>query len=127
MTSWMASASHSSTGAPGAQACLPTQPTLSAGPLPMPRRCSATAPCAIRLAAGARLGYNKSRPRPGKEQAVMVELEIRTQSHSELRDITSQVRQAVSDQGVAEGVCHVFVPHTTAGLTLNENWDPDVR
>jgi secondary thiamine-phosphate synthase enzyme len=26
-----------------------------------------------------------------------------------------------------EGVCHVFVPHTTAGLTLNENWDPDVR
>lgn len=57
----------------------------------------------------------------------MVELEIRTQSHSELRDITSQVQQAVSDQGVEDGVCHVFVPHTTAGLTLNENWDPDVR
>jgi secondary thiamine-phosphate synthase enzyme len=57
----------------------------------------------------------------------MVELEIRTQSQTELRDITSQVRQAVSDQGVAEGICHVFVPHTTAGLTLNENWDPDVR
>ncbi|MEJ2208999.1 MAG: secondary thiamine-phosphate synthase enzyme YjbQ [Anaerolineae bacterium] len=57
----------------------------------------------------------------------MVELEIRTQSHSELRDITSQVQQAVSDRGIEDGVCHVFVPHTTAGLTLNENWDPDVR
>jgi secondary thiamine-phosphate synthase enzyme len=57
----------------------------------------------------------------------MVELEVRTQSHSELRDITSQVRQAVSDLGTKEGVCHLFVPHTTAGLTLNENWDPDVR
>lgn len=57
----------------------------------------------------------------------MVELEVRTQSHSELQDITTRVRQAVSEQGVEEGVCHVFVPHTTAGLTLNENWDPDVR
>jgi secondary thiamine-phosphate synthase enzyme len=57
----------------------------------------------------------------------MVELEVRTQSHSELRDITSQVRQTVSDLGVKDGVCHLFVPHTTAGLTLNENWDPDVR
>jgi secondary thiamine-phosphate synthase enzyme len=57
----------------------------------------------------------------------MVELEIRTRSHSELCDITSQVQQAVSDRGMEEGVCHVFVPHTTAGLTLNENWDPDVR
>lgn len=57
----------------------------------------------------------------------MVELEVRTQSHRELRDITSQVRQAVSDLGVKDGVCHLFVPHTTAGLTLNENWDPDVR
>lgn len=57
----------------------------------------------------------------------MVELEIRTQSHSELRDITSQIQQALSDQDVEDGVCHLFVPHTTAGLTLNENWDPDVR
>lgn len=57
----------------------------------------------------------------------MVELEIRTQSHAELHDITSQVQQAVSDQGLEDGLCHVFVPHTTAGVTLNENWDPDVR
>jgi secondary thiamine-phosphate synthase enzyme len=55
------------------------------------------------------------------------ELEVNTRSHSELRDVTAEVQQAVSDSGVSEGVCHIFVPHTTAGLTLNENWDPDVR
>lgn len=57
----------------------------------------------------------------------MVELEVRTRSRSELQDITAQVQQAVSESDVQEGACHVFVPHTTAGLTLNENWDPDVR
>jgi secondary thiamine-phosphate synthase enzyme len=58
---------------------------------------------------------------------MIVELEARTRSHSELLDITAQVQRTVSESGVQEGVCHVFVPHTTAGLTLNENWDPDVR
>jgi len=57
----------------------------------------------------------------------MIELDVHTASRSELRDITSQVQQAVSGSGVQEGVCHLYVPHTTAGLTLNENWDPDVR
>lgn len=55
------------------------------------------------------------------------ELEVRTRAHGELQDITSQVERAVSESGAQEGVCHLFVPHTTAGLTLNENWDPDVR
>jgi secondary thiamine-phosphate synthase enzyme len=58
---------------------------------------------------------------------MVVELEVRTRAHSELADITSLVQRAVADSGVHEGFCHVFVPHTTAGLTLNENWDPDVR
>ena len=56
-----------------------------------------------------------------------VQLEVRTENKSELRDISSKVKEAVSESGVKQGVCHVFVPHTTAGLTLNENWDPDVR
>jgi secondary thiamine-phosphate synthase enzyme len=56
-----------------------------------------------------------------------VELQVGTRAHSELYDITSQVQQVVAESGVQEGVCHVFEPHTTAGLTLNENWDPDVR
>jgi len=56
-----------------------------------------------------------------------VQLEVRTENKRELRDITSKVKEAVSESGVEEGLCYVFVPHTTAGLTLNENWDPDVR
>ena len=58
---------------------------------------------------------------------MIVELQVRTHARSELQDITSQAQRAVDESGVEEGVCHVFVPHTTAALTLNENWDPDVR
>lgn len=55
------------------------------------------------------------------------QIKVRTQSHDELIDITDQIQQVVSQSGVKTGLCHVFVPHTTAGLTLNENWDPAVR
>ena len=41
-------------------------------------------------------------------------------------DITEQVREAVSKSGISDGLCHVFVPHTTAGVTINEGADPDV-
>jgi secondary thiamine-phosphate synthase enzyme len=57
----------------------------------------------------------------------IVEFRVRTRAHVEFQDITSQVQQAVADGDLREGVCFVFVPHTTAGLTLNENWDPQVR
>jgi secondary thiamine-phosphate synthase enzyme len=56
-----------------------------------------------------------------------VEIEISTRAHVEFQDITSRVQETIANSGVQEGVCHLFVPHTTAGLTLNENWDPDVR
>ena len=55
------------------------------------------------------------------------QIEVPTQAQSELRDITSLVQQVIGESGIQEGVCHLFVPHTTAGITLNENWDPDVR
>lgn len=58
---------------------------------------------------------------------MLTEIEVRTRTENEFQDITSQVEQAVSRSGVQEGLCHLFVPHTTAALTLNENWDPDVR
>jgi secondary thiamine-phosphate synthase enzyme len=55
------------------------------------------------------------------------EIEVSTHDHVEFVDITARVQEAVAGSGVQDGVCHVFVPHTTAGLTLNENWDRDVR
>jgi len=58
---------------------------------------------------------------------MIIQLEIATRSAVELVDITGVVQQTVKEKGVQSGVCHVFVPHTTAGLTLNENWDPGVR
>jgi len=51
---------------------------------------------------------------------------VKTQRRSQLVDITEHVAAAVARSGVAEGVCHVFVPHTTAGVTINEGADPDV-
>ena len=54
-------------------------------------------------------------------------LDVRTGSKTEFVDLTSRVQEAVKDSGVSEGVCHVFVPHTTAGVTINENADPSVK
>ncbi|RME38586.1 MAG: YjbQ family protein, partial [Thermoflexia bacterium] len=50
----------------------------------------------------------------------MEQIEITTQSRKEFREITSQVQEAVRRSGVREGVCYLFCPHTTAGLTVNE-------
>jgi secondary thiamine-phosphate synthase enzyme len=52
--------------------------------------------------------------------------QIETEGRCALLPITDLVRGAVADSGVEEGVCTVFVPHTTAGVIINENADPDV-
>jgi len=57
----------------------------------------------------------------------MREIRISTTSRTELLDVTSEVQKAVAESGVRDGVCHVYVPHTTAGITINENADPSVR
>ena len=54
-------------------------------------------------------------------------LEVRTTRRQQFVDITDRVAEVVQRSGIAEGVCHLFCPHTTAALTLNENWDADVR
>ncbi len=51
---------------------------------------------------------------------------VRTGSRTQMMDITSQVREAVAESGCDDGLCMVFVPHTTAGVTINENADPSV-
>ena len=52
--------------------------------------------------------------------------EVSTRRRAELADITAKVDSVVGKSGVRDGVCHVFVPHTTAGITINEGADPDV-
>ncbi len=53
-------------------------------------------------------------------------LQVQTSKRVELQSITSEVRAAVRQSGVQNGLCVVYVPHTTAGVTINENADPDV-
>jgi len=52
---------------------------------------------------------------------------IQTHSREELIDITPQVKDAIDASGARNGICLVYVPHTTAGVTINENADPSVR
>ncbi len=54
-------------------------------------------------------------------------LEIRSRGREEVIDLTAEIGRAVSASGVQEGLCLVFVPHTTAAVTINENADPDVK
>lgn len=56
-----------------------------------------------------------------------ITLSVRTTRRSELVEITRAVTDALAQSGVAEGLCVVFVPHTTAAVCINENADPDVR
>ena len=52
--------------------------------------------------------------------------EVQTSAKADLIDITRFVQEAVRKAKVAEGICVIFVPHTTAGITINENADPAV-
>ena len=51
---------------------------------------------------------------------------IKTSARFEMIDITGRVAAVVRESGIKQGTCHVFVPHTTAAVTINENADPDV-
>ncbi len=53
-------------------------------------------------------------------------VEVSTRERTQMVDITGEVSRIVARSGVSEGVCRLFVPHTTAGLTINENADPTV-
>jgi len=57
----------------------------------------------------------------------MEKISIRTNNRIELIDITDRVQAIVSKGKVKDGICFIFCPHTTAGLTINENADPSVR
>jgi len=57
---------------------------------------------------------------------LLVRLTVPTKRRSQLEDVTERVQQVVANSGVAEGICYVIVPHTTAGVTINEAADPAV-
>ena len=57
----------------------------------------------------------------------MTELRVSTRKRCEMTDITREVQRLVTESGAESGLCVVFVPHTTAGVAINENADPDVK
>lgn len=56
----------------------------------------------------------------------MVEFKVKTPERLAIIDITADVNRAVAASGTADGLCNLFVPHTTASIVISENWDPDV-
>ncbi len=53
-------------------------------------------------------------------------INVQTTAKVEFQDITQQIEDILIRSNVKNGVCHIFVPHTTAGIIINENADPDV-
>jgi secondary thiamine-phosphate synthase enzyme len=56
----------------------------------------------------------------------VVELKIKTPERLAIIDITTDVNRAVAETERQDGLCNLFVPHTTASIIISENWDPDV-
>jgi secondary thiamine-phosphate synthase enzyme len=57
----------------------------------------------------------------------MEKLTVQSNDRTAIIDITHQIQSLVQESGIKSGVCYVFIPHTTAGITINENADPDVK
>ncbi len=55
-----------------------------------------------------------------------ISISVKTDSRTEMLDITSSVQKEIAKAGMRDGICVVYVPHTTAGITINEGADPDV-
>jgi secondary thiamine-phosphate synthase enzyme len=58
---------------------------------------------------------------------MFIRLDAQTRAKVDLIDITDRIKEAIADAGIAEGICFLYCPHTTAGIVLNENWDPAVE
>ncbi|MGI6211371.1 MAG: secondary thiamine-phosphate synthase enzyme YjbQ [Anaerovoracaceae bacterium] len=56
----------------------------------------------------------------------LITITVRTEEHTQMKDVTEVIRRVVRESGVKDGFVIVFAPHTTAGITINENADPDV-
>lgn len=63
---------------------------------------------------------------PQRSRAYRAKIEISSSRRTELIDVTEKVAQEVNRSGMRDGVCHLYVSHTTAGVIINEHDDPDV-
>ncbi len=54
-------------------------------------------------------------------------ISVKTEQRNQLVDISSAIKNVVTEKGIQSGVVHVFCPHTTAAVTINENCDPSVK
>ncbi|MFN3395582.1 MAG: secondary thiamine-phosphate synthase enzyme YjbQ [Thermodesulfovibrionales bacterium] len=54
-------------------------------------------------------------------------INVKSRTRTEFIDITERVQEIINEEGVKEGVCYIYVPHTTAGITINEGADPSVQ
>jgi secondary thiamine-phosphate synthase enzyme len=69
----------------------------------------------------------KQEPDSAKEARGLTRtIEVQTAQHTQMKKITADVERVVADSGCKSGVCYVYVPHTTAGVMINEGDDPDV-
>jgi len=66
-------------------------------------------------------------PTPDKPKNQRHTLHIETHSRVEFKDVTGQIEQLIEKSGIESGQCHVFVPHTSAAILINENYDPGLR
>ncbi|RKY83021.1 YjbQ family protein [candidate division KSB1 bacterium] len=57
---------------------------------------------------------------------MLKEIRVKTSSRVEFKNIDSEIQKVIDESKVNSGVCHIFVPHTTAAVTINENADPNV-
>ena len=54
-------------------------------------------------------------------------LNIKSKAKTEFIDITDDIQEAIKESGLKSGICYIYVPHTTAGVTINEGADPSVK
>jgi secondary thiamine-phosphate synthase enzyme len=70
--------------------------------------------------------WRRRSPTQSRQATMKHQFTVSTRARVQFIDITDRVQEAVRESGVRSGVVHVFVPHTTAGITINENADPSV-
>jgi len=62
----------------------------------------------------------------GRGDNMVKQIDIATRKQTEFTNVTSQIQNIVSQSGIKEGICYIYMPHTTAAVTINEDADPNV-